>query len=154
MIKEFERYHGVVLREIVVSAEASTTLRAFDDYGRVNSFIVGDEWGLHIKHSSKRLPPWQFTFHDDHIEEISGLEKQCPAGVWIALACGDDGVVLITPDELRGMNEWDEQRTWFVRVTRDRHTMYHLNGSAADLPFAKPRGVTALVSLLNGGVQL
>ena len=95
--------------------------------------------------TAKRLPPWQFTFHDDHIDEIKNLEKHSE-GVWIALVCGEDGVVLITSDELREMNECDDETTWFVRVTRDRHTMYHLNGSADDLLRAKPRGVGPLVS--------
>jgi hypothetical protein len=149
MIKEFERYHGVVLRDIVVCADAPTIFEPFDEHGRVNSFLVARRFGLHIKHSSKRLPPWQFTFHAEHIHEIQRLEEHSECA-WIALVCGEDGVVLITSDELREMNECDDEATWFVRVTRDRHTMYHLNGSADELLAAKPRGVGGLIAQING----
>ncbi len=144
MIKEFERYHGVVLRDIIVCASGPISIANADEYGRVNCYLLNSALGLYIKHSSNRLSPWQFTFHDEHRDEITHLEEIADK-VWIALACGPDGVALITADELRTMNDSDEDNTWFVRVARDRGTMYHLNGSADGLGSAKPRGVRSLI---------
>lgn len=148
MIKEFEQYHGVVIREVVVCSPSTVNIEAADHFGRVNSYLIDGNVGLYVKHSSKRMTPWQFTFHDEHIGEIHELEKRSQA-VWIALVCGTDGIVLISADELREMNEESESSTWFVRVSRDRHTMYHLNGSVDDLGSAKPRGLRALIESLE-----
>jgi hypothetical protein len=145
VIGEFEKYHGVALRELIVCAPNPILIAPCDDRGRVNSYILNGSVGLHIKHSAKRLSPWQFTFHGEHLDEIERLEDQTEV-VWLALVCGPDGVVAITADELREMNLSDRDTTWFVRVDRDRRTMYHLNGSASELGSARPRGLAAVIS--------
>jgi hypothetical protein len=45
-----------------------------------------------IKHSSKRLSPWQFTYLPENLEELRQLSSSFNP-VWVFLVCGVDGVV-------------------------------------------------------------
>jgi hypothetical protein len=145
MTAEYERYHGIVLRELIVKAPSPLLIEARDDFGRVNSFCLNGQTGLHIKHSAKRLAPWQFTFNDDARAEIEGL-IDTHASFWLALVCGLDGVLVLTADEFRVLTLVDGEATRFIRVDRDRNTMYRVFGNAGKLQAAKPRGVAAAVS--------
>lgn len=97
MIGAFEQYHGAALRELIVCAPDSITIKPCDQWGRVNSFLLNHRIGLHIKHSAKRLPPWQFTFNDENVAELAALSKEADQ-VWIAMVCGQDGTVAISLD--------------------------------------------------------
>jgi hypothetical protein len=73
MISEFERYHGVALRTIVVSTGKPVTIQRWEEVGRINSYRLNMTTAVHIKHSTKRLPPWLFTFAGDEIRELVQL---------------------------------------------------------------------------------
>ncbi|WP_297506477.1 hypothetical protein [uncultured Caulobacter sp.] len=140
MIGEFERYHGAALRELIVRANKPIKIETCDDLGRVNSYRIDGILGVHIKHSSKRLPPWQFTYLDDNILEIERLSKRCGA-VWLIHVCGQDGAVALSLDEFWSVNPRNAKTTSFIRVDRDRNTMYRVNGTGGKLSRPKPRGL-------------
>lgn len=144
MISEYERYHGVVLRELIVTAPGPIRIEKRDEVGRVNSFCLNGQTGLHIKHCAKRLPPWQFTFLDDHLDEVESLERDC-GRLWLALVCGMDGIVTLSVREFREITEASDT-TRFVRVDRDRRTMYRVFGNAGKLRSAKARGISSVIS--------
>lgn len=149
MIHEFEKYHGVALRQLVVEAgELGVLIRAEDPRGRLNSFVVNDRVGLHIKHSSKRLPPWQFTFDDENCQELHHLGGHA-AQIWIALVCGPDGVVCLTHQEFLSMNSEECEATAFIRIDRDKRAMYRVRGSEGALCGAKPRGFSRVLGHLQ-----
>jgi hypothetical protein len=149
MIHEFEKYHGIALRQLVVEAgQSGLVLRVQDSYGRLNSFVVNNRVGFHIKHSSKRLPPWQFTFDDDNCEELRVLLNDV-AEIWIALVCGPDGVVCLTYEDFLKINPADCNATAFVRVDRDKRAMYRVRGSEGMLSGARPRGFARVMARLS-----
>lgn len=143
MIGEFEQYHGAAIRDLVVGAEQPIRIEADDKHGRVNSFVVNDCIGIYIKHSSKRLPPWQFVYSDENLGETDRLAIRC-RNVWLLHICGRDGVVAINLDEFLAINPVKAETTSFVRVDRDRHTMYRVNGTGAKLSRPKRRGLAAI----------
>jgi hypothetical protein len=145
VIREFEPYHGAVVRALIVEAPGPLTIEACDDLGRVNSYRLNGSVGLHIKHSAKRLPPWQFTFNEENLAEIARLEAESDA-LWLALVCHLNGIVALSAAELRMIYPHDCDTTCFVRVDRDRRTMYRVFGTAGRLPSAKPRGVDAILA--------
>ena len=147
MIHEFERYHGAVLRELIVKVGKSTEIRVVDDAGRVNSFVVNDSLILYIKHSSKRLSPWQFTFTSDNLAEINRL-SQHNLPIWLIFVCGQDGMLAISYEEFQFINPVDATTTSFVRVDRDRNTMYRVNGTQTKLRSPKPRGISSIITAL------
>jgi hypothetical protein len=147
MIGEFELYHGAALRELIVKSPAPVTIVADDDAGRVNSFSVNGRLGLYLKHSHKRLPPWQFTYLPDHLLELEALRLR-HENIWLILVCGLDGLVAITMDDFRAMNPEGCETTCFIRVDRDRNTMYRLNGTAGPLKRSKRRGLQHVLESL------
>lgn len=143
MIGEFERYHGAAIRDLVVGCQKPLRIEAKDDAGRVNTFIINRKIGIYIKHSASRLPPWQFTYGDENMAEIERLRKKCRS-VWLIHVCGQDGFVALTLNEFRLINPLDAQTTRFVRVDRDRNTMYRVNGTDGKLGRSKRRGLNAI----------
>jgi hypothetical protein len=140
MINEFERYHGVVIRELVVGCGLPVNIEAVDDLGRINTFIVNRRIGIYIKHSSKRLPPWQFTYQADHVAEVERLSKRSDS-VWLVHACGQDGLAALSYADFIAINPMHAETTSFVRVDRERNTMYRVNGTGAKLRRPKRRGL-------------
>jgi hypothetical protein len=151
MIHEFEKYHGIALRQLIIEAsDEGLSLRVEDSRGRLNSFVMNDSVGLHIKHSAKRMPPWQFTFDAENCEELSSLGDHSTQ-IWIALVCGPDGVVCLTYDEFLAVNPKDCDATAFVRIDRDKRAMYRVRGSEGALSGAKPRGFARVMNRLRQG---
>lgn len=151
MIKDFEFYHGVVIRELVTSASPdSVTVSVEDRHGRLNAFNINGRAGLYIKHSSKRLGPWQFTFDRDGCDEIEWLAERL-GEVWIALVCGHDGFLCLTRAEFLVANRPEEKATAFIRVDRDKRSMYHVNGTSGSIHGAKPRGFGRLIDAVKLG---
>jgi hypothetical protein len=139
MIGEFEQYHGAAVRDLIVAAGRPLQIEANDDLGRVNTYLVNGDIGVHIKHSSKRLPPWLFTYQTDHVAEIERLSKRCRSA-WLIHVCGLDGVVTLSFEEFKSINPNQAETTSFVRVDRDRNTMYRVNGTGSKLERSKKRG--------------
>lgn len=140
MIGEFERYHGAAIRELIVAAKRPLKIETCDYTGRVNNYRIDDSLGIHIKHSSKRLPPWQFTYLDENVSEIERLAERCNS-VWLVHVCGQDGAVALTLSEFWSVNPRDMQTTSFIRVDRERHKMYRINGTGGKLSRPKGRGL-------------
>lgn len=114
--------------------------------GRVDAYYIGGA-AFQIKHSSKRLPPWQFTYLPENLGELAELRRACNP-VWAFLVCGDDGVVGLSLDELTSIAEGGAGGVAWIRITRSRHSMYRVAGAAGELPRAKARGVQAFVAAL------
>lgn len=145
MIAEYERYHGIVLRELIVRAPGPLLIEARGETGRVNSFCVNGRTCMYIKHSAKRLPPWQFSFNRESLSEIE-VQAQGHSSLWLALVCGLDGVLALTADEFRSITAVKDDVARFIRVDRDRNTMYRVYGNAGKLRNAKARGVAAVIA--------
>jgi hypothetical protein len=153
MIGEFERYHGYALRELIVGSPIPITIIPFDNVGRINSFLINDRLCIHIKHSSKRLPPWQFTFNGTNIQELHGLAADA-GSLWVLLVCGQDGLAALTYQEVLDVNPPSRGVTAFIRVDRDPRTSYRINGSSGFLNRAVPRGCAGLLDDLTASTGL
>lgn len=151
MIREFEYYHGVAVRDVVICRRpGSVEIRLADRRGRLNSYILDRRVGLHIKHSSARMPPWQFVFALDTLGELESLRGEAEA-VWLALVCGEDGVVFLPEGDFFSVNA--KGSNGYLRVERDKRSMYRIYGSAGPLRKAVRRGAAPLVQVLEQAHQ-
>ena len=75
MTDEYEFYHGAVLRALIVESGLPIEIAVDDQLGRIDSFKINRSVAVHIKHSEKRMSPWQFTFSRDNVEELIGLDE-------------------------------------------------------------------------------
>lgn len=148
MIGDFERYHGSAIREIIVGAKIPVKIEPCDYGGRVNTYIINDVLGIYLKHSSKRLPPWQFTYHYENVAEIERLADRC-GGVWLIHVCGYDGAVALSLSEFWTINPRSTEATRFVRVDRERNTMYRVNGTEGKLSRPKRRGLHYIFDVMQ-----
>lgn len=144
MIAELDRYHGIVLRQILVAHGRRVCVGVANPSGRVDAFRI-EGAAFQIKHSSKRLSPWQFTYMPENLEELAALRRNF-APVWTILVCGQDGVVGLSLDEFNSIVQVGEAGAAWVRVSRSRNSMYRVGGSLGNLPRAKPRGVQPFLS--------
>lgn len=145
MIGVYERYHGAVLRELIIRAPGPLLVENWDQAGRVDTYVLNQHTGLWIKHSAKRLPPWQFTFTGENLSELNRLIASHPF-TWLALVCGMDGIVALSVAEFRTLTDVTNRAARFIRVDRDRKTMYRVFGNAGKLPSAKARGIAAVIT--------
>ena len=144
MIPEFERYHGVALRSIIVEAPGPIVIEKRDESGRVNSYILNGRIGVHIKHSAKRLPPWSFSFSIEQLREFVALKRQAES-VWLLLVCGLDGIVTLSLEEFVSITGSRPGGVASLRVDRGRREMYRIYGNEAELAKAKPRGIAPVL---------
>ena len=132
MIHEFEFYHGAALTKIA-HHKARTAIRTFS--GKNNaSYVINDNIGLYIKHSSNRLTPWGFSFAKEHQDEIKAMKEKFEH-VFIALVCGRDGVACLSFDELKYVLDHEHDEYEWVRVSRRPREKYSVKGTDGKLLF-------------------
>lgn len=127
MIKEYEFYHGVVFTRIMHVARRPLSLRPYESPSNA-SYVLNNEVGIYVKHSTKRLSPWRFTFLIEHQEEIDNLRAEFQK-VFLLLVCYDDGVVCISYDELKQILDDHHDPVEWISVSRQKRKMYTVNGS-------------------------
>lgn len=148
MIDEYEFYHGAFVRAVVVEFGLPIEIAVADESGRVDSFSFNGQVAVHIKHSEKRMSPWQFTFTRDNIEELIKLDSKF-ASMFICFVCGTDGFVCISPDEFLNVTGPAKSETYWIRVARPRNRMYEVSGNDGTLDFKISRGVGKIVEILK-----
>src|SRR5262245_35725353 len=120
MIKDFEYYHGVALRSIIANSPGCITIKAHDFTGRMNSYLLNERVAIHIKHSAKRLSPWQFNFNMIHLQELLGLSQETKF-VWLVFICGPDGVVAVSLQDFLSITEARQAGIAPIRIDRGKN---------------------------------
>lgn len=154
MIRDFERYHGVVLRRLVVESDTPISINKHDSLGRINSFLIGISdvsTFVHIKHCAKRLPPWQFSFTREQISEVAELNSKFGYG-WLIFVCGIDGLVSLSYEEFVNMVVLGSVGGATVRIDRSPRKQYRVSGKSREAFCVKPEGVfTVLIGATERG---
>lgn len=133
MTKEFEQYHGVVFARILHASTVPITVSIYPSKGN-SSYVIDGSTGLYIKHSTKRISPWRYTFSKVHQDEIRQMYEQL-GEVFTALVCRDDGIVVLNFDELKSILNDKHGASEWVSVTRRRRRQYSVSGSDGKLGF-------------------
>ena len=127
MIKEFEFYHGSVFTKLIHKAGKNITIKPYSTVGNA-SYVVNDTIGIYIKHTTKRMSPWRFSFQKIHQDEIVEMKTQLP-NVFLVLVCGEDGIVTLNFNDLKKiLNEVHEEVEW-ISASRNLNKEYTVKGS-------------------------
>jgi hypothetical protein len=145
MLDELDLVQGAVIRQIVVGSSSAVSVSPFNRSGRVNAFVIDARVGLYVKHSTKRLSPWTFTFHRDNWQELTDVQA-AHNDTFIALVCGKDGVATIDMGILSDLVTFESTDQAWLRVERTPRSMYSVSGNRNELARKISRGV-APVSL-------
>lgn len=140
MLDEYEFYQGAVLRQLVVDAENSLSIRPFVREGRITAFVLNGRVGVYVKHSSKRMTPWRFTFNLDQASDLLDLEAKFPDS-FVVFVCETDGLVSLDVARLHEIVSFQESEHAWVRIDRPPRSQYDVGGNKADLPNKLPRGI-------------
>jgi hypothetical protein len=126
MIKEFERYHGAALSRLVHGSDRVLSIRRYSSASNA-SYVVNEKMGLYVKHSTKRLSPWTFTFQRPHRAEILDMHRLFPH-VFIVFVCHTDGIVCLRFAELQLILDCERRDVQWVRVSRSPRHKYAVAG--------------------------
>lgn len=130
MLKEFEFYHGVVLSRLV-HGDVPVQIHTFPTDSNA-SYVLNGSVGLYIKHSTKRMTPWRFSFQKKHQNEIQQMRDKFDY-VFLILVCGDDGVVTLSYDELKKILDEQHDEVEWISVSRRPREKYAVTGSDGKL---------------------
>lgn len=130
MIREFEQFHGFMLARLLHGNGRGFHIERFAADSNAG-YVVDGRVGLYVKHCSKRMTPWRFTFQHEHRSEWSDLVRSV-AHPFVALVCNDDGIVCIDASELGILLGESDAAAW-IRAERHAREMYALTGSGGAL---------------------
>ena len=133
MIKEFEKYHGLVLSRMLHESKNHISIETYPSNDNA-SYIINGSIGLYIKYSKKRISPWRFTFMKEHQDEVLKMKKKFTE-VFIVFVCHDDGIAALSYEELKIiLDEVHEEVEW-VAIKRRRREKYSVSGHDGKLKF-------------------
>ncbi len=123
-------FHGTAL----VRLAQDTRTYGIKRYSGNNGYLVNDVAYIYLKHSSKRLTPWSFTFLPEHIKEIAEARKRIKKNIYIVLICGTDGICCLDFNELsQVILIGDSSGIKQIRISRSRGEKYGVSGSDGKL---------------------
>jgi hypothetical protein len=152
MLDEYEFYQGVVLRQLAVENSYSMSFRPFVRGGRINAFVVNGRIGVYVKHSSKRMSPWRFSFNIDQAADLLDLEQKFPDS-FAVFVCGDDGLVTLSFADLHTIVSFQESENAWVSASRPPRTQYELAGNRGELKYKVARGISLILETLKMRVR-
>lgn len=124
-MNKFEFFHGAVLVKIIHSG----LFKKFEIATESNTtYILDDKIGLYIKYSRNRMPPWIFTFKENHVKDIKGINDLF-GNVFITLVCNDDGICCIDWNEFSTIIsvENNDYPKW-IKSSRKKGEKYFVSG--------------------------
>jgi hypothetical protein len=148
MIPEYKLYHGAVLAELVDKLVGPLVVDELKEDGRLSSYILNGAIGLHIKHSTQRMHPWQFTFSKSNLVDLLTLQERY-SKVFVAFVCRTDSIVCLSIEELTSILSGAESDQASVRVDRRPGKWSAVSGTGGNsLPRKKPQGVDLILEAL------
>jgi hypothetical protein len=152
MLDEYEFYQGVVLRQLVVNANYSLAFRPFLREGRITAFVMNGRLGIYVKHSSKRMSPWRFTFTIEQAADLLDLEVKYPDS-FMMFVCGDDGIVTLSFAELHEVVDFQQTDNAWVSIARPPRAQYAVAGNRQELDRKVARGVGSILEAMQARVR-
>lgn len=100
-----------------------------------NCYLINKKSGIYLKHSTKRISPWQFTFLPDHLNEIVALSRNIK-NLFLVLICNDNGICCLDFEEtaqLIMLGNMDQTKS--IRVSRAAREKYAVSGTDGKLKY-------------------
>ena len=131
MIHEFKSYHGSVFAELI--DESIIPIKLFrPDLGNNSYYTLNDKVALYIKHSTKRLTPWRFTFHTNHVQDMQEIFAKYEY-VFLVLVCGRDCIAVVERSEIENLIPVNSPSLSWVSVQTSHNTSLTVEGSIGNL---------------------
>lgn len=98
-------------------------------------YLVNKKSCIYLKHSTKRLSPWQFTFLPEHLTEIAEIQNDTKS-LFVILICNDDGICCLDYQEVTQLiMVGNMYQTKSIRVSRSTREKYAVSGTDGKLAY-------------------
>lgn len=131
MINEFKAYHGSAFAELIDESTVPITLFR-PDLSNNAVYILNNSIGLFIKHSTKRISPWRFSFQADHVKNVLKLTQKFDY-TFMVLICGRYSIAVLNSQEIEDLLPLNSPVTSWVSVNSSHNTMLTVEGSSGRL---------------------
>jgi hypothetical protein len=148
MLDDYEFYQGVVLRNLITQGNGPIMLSPFVREGRIGAFVINSRYGVFMKHSTKRMSPWRFTFSLEQVSDLLDLEAKY-FDSFVVFICGDDGFVTLDVGTLHDVVTFDDVETAWVNIDRKPRSQYGVRGNRAELARKVPTGVAPIFEAME-----
>jgi hypothetical protein len=152
MLDDYEFYQGVVLRHLAIETDYSVSFRPFVREGRINAFVVNGRVGVYMKHSSKRMSQWRFSFNIEQAADLLDLEHKFTDS-FVVFVCGTDGLVTLSFADLHTIVSFQESENAWVSISRPPRTQYEIAGNRGELGNKVSRGIGLITETLKARVR-
>jgi hypothetical protein len=152
MLDEYEFYQGVVIQQLVVGSDFSLSFRPFLREGRITAFVMNGRVGLYVKHSSKRMSPWRFTFTIEQAADLLDLEAKF-SDSYVVFVCETDGLVTLPFSVLHDIVDFHQSDNAWVSISRPPRTQYAIAGNKDELNRKVVRGVGLILETMRTRVR-
>lgn len=131
MISEFKSFHGQAFAELIDESRVPITLhRPSPDKNSV--YVLNGRIGLYLKHSAARLQPWRFTFHKEHVADLSKLTAKF-SDTFLILVCGREALAVLDADDISEVLPLAKPQGSWVSVGSKHNRMLRVEGSIGEL---------------------
>jgi hypothetical protein len=127
MISEFKRYHGSAIAELLDDAEEPISISRYDLNNNA-VYILNSKIALFIKHSTKRIAPWRFSFAPEHLLVYFELQEKYQH-IFVVLVCGNDSVAVINANQFSKLIDVHSLENSWISVTTSHNTSMQVEGS-------------------------
>jgi len=124
-------------------SDLPATVVPFIKGGRISAFVVNSRFGVFVKHSSKRMSPWRFTFNLDQVSDLLDLEAKY-FDSFVVFVCGTDGLVTLDVAALHQIVTFDDVENAWITIERRPRTQYGVRGNRAELPNKVANGTSLI----------
>jgi hypothetical protein len=152
MLDEYEFYQGAVLRQLIVNGDYSLSFRPFVREGRIAAFVMNGRIGIYVKHSSKRMSPWRFTFTIEQAADLLDLEAKYPDS-FVVFVCEADGLVTLSFADLHTIVDFQQSNNGWVSISRPPRAQYAIAGNKGELSRKVSRGVGDILDTMQVRVR-
>lgn len=126
---DYTFFHGSALVRLIQDPRT----HGVELYGGNHCYLVNKKSCIYLKHSTKRISPWQFTFLPEHLSEIADMQGNTKA-LFVVLICNDDGICCLDYREVAQLVlVGNMSQTKSIRVSRSVHEKYAVSGTDGKL---------------------
>jgi hypothetical protein len=124
-------FHGSALVRLIHDPRT----HAIELYRGNHCYLVNKKCCIYLKHSTKRLSPWPFTFLPEHLSEIADIQNNAKS-LFVILICGDDGICCLNYQEVAQLiMVGNMAQTKAIRVSRSTREKYSASGTDGKLSY-------------------
>jgi hypothetical protein len=152
MLDEYEFYQGAVLRNLIVSSKIPVSIRPFIREGRIAAFVLNARVGIYVKHSSKRMSPWRFTFTIEQASDLLDLEAKF-SDSFLVFVCESDGLVVLSFGDLHEIVDFQQSDNAWVSISRPPRSQYSVAGNKGEFSRKVSRGVGEIFDTIRTRVR-